>query len=84
MPLLIGNGGRAPTVLDYGAVGDGITDDTAAIQRAFDDGCGNLPAGKVFRVTRQIAVAGQRRVDTSLHLTGRARTRARWRRQGRR
>ena len=37
-------------VKDYGAVGDGVSDDTVAIQNAFNDGVYLFPKG-VFRVT---------------------------------
>ncbi|KAI8465107.1 MAG: pectin lyase fold/virulence factor [Monoraphidium minutum] len=48
---------RADIVKDYGAKGDGITDDTAAFERAFRDFTGpgpailDIPAGR-FRITR--------------------------------
>ncbi len=45
------------TVLDFGAVGDGQTDDTDAIQHAIDDGGGDilLPKGN-YRITRSLKV----------------------------
>jgi len=58
-------GGQAPVpkslnVRDFGAKGDGVADDTAAIQRALDAGQGNasaihLPAGK-YRITATLLV----------------------------
>ena len=58
------------SVLDYGAVGDGIRDDTRALQSALDDAHPGspvvLPAGRVFRHTDllHLRVAGT-------HVTGR-------------
>ncbi|ADB16977.1 Parallel beta-helix repeat protein [Pirellula staleyi DSM 6068] len=51
-------GGQRPrllTVRDFGAVGDGQTDDAAAIQRAIDEGDGDVvfPAGD-YKLTRSI------------------------------
>ncbi len=45
------------TVRDFGALGDGATDDTAAIQRAVDAGLGLLhfPPGR-YRITRPISI----------------------------
>ena len=45
--------GGTPNVKDFGAVGDGITDDTAAIQTAIDNASNNtiiFPAG-VYKIT---------------------------------
>ncbi len=46
-----------PTVRDFGAIGDGKADDTAAIQRAVDACIGDirLPRG-VYRITRPILI----------------------------
>ena len=45
------------TVFDFGAVGDGVADDTAAVQRAVDSGRGDIlfPRG-VYRITRPIEI----------------------------
>jgi len=50
-------GPRARTVRDFGAVGDGKADDTAAIQRAVDARIGevSLPRG-TYRITRPIVI----------------------------
>ena len=46
-----------PTVRDFGAVGDGEADDTAALQRAVDARVGDvvLPRG-VYRITRPVVI----------------------------
>lgn len=46
-----------PTIKDFGAVGDGITDDTVAIQRAVDEALKPLhfPAG-TYRITKSIEI----------------------------
>ncbi len=66
---------RAPrTVLAFGAVGDGHTDDTAALQRAVDSGLGDirLPKG-VYRITKPIIIDLDKNGYTSIHGSGVAR-----------
>jgi hypothetical protein len=50
---------------EYGAAGDGVTDDTAAIQAALDDGAAGatvlFPSGR-YRITEPLAVAKQQRL----------------------
>jgi hypothetical protein len=50
-----GRGQTRATVYEFGAVGDGRADDTAAIQRAVDAGAGDVifPRG-IYRITRPI------------------------------
>lgn len=62
------------SVRDYGAVGDGQADDTAAIQKAVDAGQGSLrfPRG-VYRITRPIVVPLSKVGPTSLTGDGTAR-----------
>ncbi len=49
--------GQAKTVKDFGAVGDGKTDDHAALQRAIDAGIGEirLPKGH-YRITKSLRI----------------------------
>ena len=54
-------------VRDFGAVGDGRTDDTEAIQHAIDDGDGHLefPRGE-YRISKTLVVDLQKRSRTSI------------------
>lgn len=52
--------GSAVDVRDFGAVGDGVTDDTAAMQDAFDAGMGgavNIPRGFTFLASATLNLA---------------------------
>jgi len=62
------------TVLDYGATGDGVSDDTAAIQSLVDLAAGTIrfPAG-TYRITRPIVIDLDRVGVTSLVADGTAR-----------
>ena len=55
-------------VLDYGAVGDGLTDDTAAIQHAINDGDGAIefPRG-TYLISKSLIVELAKVGRTSLH-----------------
>jgi len=64
--------GEPVSVKDFGAVGDGVTDDTAAIQAAIDSGASTVyfPSGE-YEITSPIilsnegqCIKGQSRVDT--------------------
>ena len=61
-------------VRQFGAVGDGRADDTAAIQKAVDSGAGDvrLPKG-VYRITRPIVIDLDKLGYTSMHGNGVAR-----------
>ncbi|MHC4403784.1 MAG: right-handed parallel beta-helix repeat-containing protein, partial [Planctomycetota bacterium] len=65
---------RPPTVLDFGAVGDGAVDDTKAIQKAVDAALGDVvfPRG-VYRLSRTVVIDLDRVGPTSLAGTGTAR-----------
>lgn len=55
--------GAPLNVLDFGAIGDGVADDTAAVQAAIDSGgsfCSvYFPTG-IYKVTSQITISGDR------------------------
>jgi hypothetical protein len=62
------------TVRDFGAIGDGVADDTAAIQKAVDAGDGDVrfPRG-VYRLSRPVLVDLDRVGPTALAGSGTAR-----------
>ena len=64
---------QTKTVRDFGAVGDGKTDDTAAIQKAVDNGIGGIafPKGS-YRITQTIAIDLDKVGFTSLIADGTA------------
>lgn len=52
------------TPMDYGAVGDGIADDTEAVQACLDaNSAVRLPLGKIFRITKTLEI---KRTDVCL------------------
>lgn len=59
------------TVRDFGAVGDGVTDDTDAIQHAIDDGSGQLdfPRGE-YRISRTLLIDLEKRSRSSISGAG--------------
>ena len=66
---------QAPkTVRDFGAIGDGVADDTAAVQKAIDSGAGDIvfPRG-TYRLTKTVRVELDRVGFTSLTASGAAR-----------
>lgn len=71
--LLVGGAlAQAPgsrSVLDYGALGDGATDDTAAFQRALDE-CGAAGGGVVFVPPGRYRIATHLEVPASVTLQG--------------
>ena len=69
-----GAGNSLKTVLDFGAKGDGHTDDTDSIQKAVDSGVGDIvfPAG-VYLVSRPIRVELDRSGPVSISGNGTAR-----------
>jgi len=61
-------------VRSFGAVGDGITDDTATIQKAVDSGLGAIVFSKgIYRITRPIVIDLDKTGYTSLNGAGVAR-----------
>ncbi len=66
-PSSPGSQRRSASVLRFGAVGDGVADDTAAIQRAVDARIGEirLPRG-VYRISRPVVIELDKTGPTSL------------------
>jgi hypothetical protein len=60
-----------PGIREFGVVGDGKSDDTAAIQKAVDSGTGDirLPKG-TYRITRPIVIDLDKLGYTSIHGSG--------------
>ncbi|WP_210515189.1 glycosyl hydrolase family 28-related protein [Pantoea ananatis] len=65
------------SVKDFGAKGDGVTDDSDAIQLAANSGCLYFPPGTylvskdiVLTVTKDCVIKGSSRADTSITYTG--------------
>ncbi|MEZ0388970.1 MAG: right-handed parallel beta-helix repeat-containing protein [Verrucomicrobium sp.] len=72
-PLLAAES-KTKTVQDFGALGDGKADDTAALQKAVDSGLGNiqLPKG-IYRITKTLAIELDKTGFTSFTSDGTAR-----------
>jgi len=64
---------HAGTVIEFGAKGDGISDDTAAIQKAIDAGASVVFPKGVYRLTQTITVDMQKTGFAALSADGTAR-----------
>lgn len=63
--LLANTSAGAYNVMDYGATGDGVTDDTAALQAAIDAASGVTPAGRVVLPAGVYAISDPLTISTS-------------------
>ncbi|XP_002974127.2 polygalacturonase [Selaginella moellendorffii] len=68
-------GGTTFNLQDYGAKGDGVTDDTQALERAWQDACKSpdatllIPGGKTFLIA-QVSLQGPCKPNTKIRIEG--------------